>query len=284
MHTFKLRTDWRSLLFRDPESYADDVLPAHMSTIIPGKRGRLLSLIYTAGGSGNHPLVLMCHGFPGNEQNLDLAQAFRRIGFHACTFHYSGSWGSDGDYSFSHCIEDAETVLDHLLSHADELNIDTDRIFLFGHSLGGFVSANLYARRKEFRACILLSPADLCHSYSFVMAHPEKTEFYLANLDGSAAWLNGTSGVLLAEDMARLAPSHEFTVLSPALSEKPLLLITADYDKTTPFKHDQKPLLDALDTLGKGNHKHISIPTGHGYEDKRIALTETAAEYFVSML
>ena len=67
--------------------------------IIPGKHGKLLATLYSAGGEGPHPTVLLLHGIPGCEQNLDLAQAFRRAGFHVMTFHYSGSWGSSGNYS-----------------------------------------------------------------------------------------------------------------------------------------------------------------------------------------
>lgn len=45
--------------------------------IIPGKHGKLLATLYTAGGEGPHPTILLLHGIPGSEQNLDLAQAFR---------------------------------------------------------------------------------------------------------------------------------------------------------------------------------------------------------------
>ena len=44
--------------------------------IIPGKHGKLLATLYTAGGEGPHPTILLLHGIPGSEQNLDLAQAF----------------------------------------------------------------------------------------------------------------------------------------------------------------------------------------------------------------
>ena len=60
--------------------------------IIPGKHGKLFATLYSAGGEGPHPTVLLLHGIPGCEQNLDLAQAFRRAGFHVMTFHYSGNY------------------------------------------------------------------------------------------------------------------------------------------------------------------------------------------------
>lgn len=116
--------------------------------VIPGRRGRLLGTLYTAAGEGLHPVVLLLHGIPGNEQNADLAQALRRAGFSVLLFHYSGSWGSDGSYSFAHDLEDANTVLDYIL--ADESHdFDTARIFAVGHSLGGFACAHLAASRRR---------------------------------------------------------------------------------------------------------------------------------------
>jgi hypothetical protein len=41
-------------------------------------------------------VALICHGLPGNEKHLDLAQAVRRAGWLAVTFNYRGSWGSQG--------------------------------------------------------------------------------------------------------------------------------------------------------------------------------------------
>ena len=72
--------------------------------LIPGRRGRLLSTLYTAGGDGPHPTVLLLHGIPGCERNFDLAQALRRAGFHVMTFHYSGSGGSDAAYSLKNDV------------------------------------------------------------------------------------------------------------------------------------------------------------------------------------
>ena len=47
-------------------------------------------------GAGRRPTVVLLHGLPGNEKNLDLAQAIRRAGWNVVTFNYRGSWGSPG--------------------------------------------------------------------------------------------------------------------------------------------------------------------------------------------
>jgi esterase/lipase len=50
----------------------------------------MYGLLYLAQGKGPHATVLFLHGFPGNEKNIDLAQAVRRAGFNALVFYYRG--------------------------------------------------------------------------------------------------------------------------------------------------------------------------------------------------
>ena len=55
----------------------------------------LYGIAYLPSGEGPHPCVLLLHGFPGNEKNLDLAQTLRRAGCAVVQFHYRGCWASD---------------------------------------------------------------------------------------------------------------------------------------------------------------------------------------------
>ena len=102
------------------------------------------ALFYLAGGAGPHPTVVLLHGFPGNEQNLDLAQAIRRAGWNVLTFHYRGAWGSPGVFSIHNALQDADAVVAFVRRPdvAEKYSIDTRRIVLGGHSMGGFASAS----------------------------------------------------------------------------------------------------------------------------------------------
>ncbi|MEO7274670.1 MAG: hypothetical protein ABIX28_17835, partial [Vicinamibacterales bacterium] len=73
----------------------DAAHPARMEVLhIPSGAVALNGVAYLASGAGTHPTLVICHGWPGNEKNLDLAQAVRRAGWNAVTFNYRGSWGS----------------------------------------------------------------------------------------------------------------------------------------------------------------------------------------------
>ncbi|HEY7877724.1 MAG TPA: alpha/beta fold hydrolase [Gemmatimonadaceae bacterium] len=114
-------------------------------------------------GPGVHPTFVLLHGLPGNEKNLDLAQAVRRAGWNAITFNYRGSWGSPGTFRFGNNLEDADAVLRyvHDTSNARKLGIDPRRIVIAGHSMGGWVAALTAAHHPELRGVVLISAADM---------------------------------------------------------------------------------------------------------------------------
>ena len=89
---------------------------------IPSHGAQINGVLYTASGAGPHPALIFLHGFPGNEQNLDLAQAVRRAGFDVLTLHYRGSWGSPGAFSFSHAIEDSDAAVQFLKTNAGKVS------------------------------------------------------------------------------------------------------------------------------------------------------------------
>jgi uncharacterized protein len=93
----------------------DPVHPATMaSPDIPSHGAKMYAVIYIAAGEGPHPTVLMLHGFPGNEKNLDLAYSIRRAGWNVLVPFYRGAWGSGGTFSVTHTLEDAQTSIDFL--------------------------------------------------------------------------------------------------------------------------------------------------------------------------
>src|SRR5215472_2251995 len=134
---------------------ADPEFPATMGRPdIPSHGAKVYSVIYIASGAGPHPTVLMLHGFPGNEKNLDLAYSIRRAGWNVLVPFYRGAWGSGGTFSFTHALEDAQASIDFLRApeNAKKNRIDSSRIVVLGHSMGGFVAAYLTAHDPQVLA------------------------------------------------------------------------------------------------------------------------------------
>src|SRR5690349_7293860 len=123
---------------------ADTAHPASMvEWSIPSHSVNMNAALYLASGAGPHPLAIILHGFPGYERNQDLAQSIRRAGWHVLIFHYRGSWGSDGNFSFANAMDDTDAAVAYVRSPAVVANysIDPKRIVLIGHSMGGFMAA-----------------------------------------------------------------------------------------------------------------------------------------------
>src|SRR5579872_5306424 len=116
---------------------------ANRQVLIPSGGVGMNALFLLAAGDGPKPTLLLLHGLPGNEQNLDLAQAVRRAGWNVLTLHYRGSWGSPGTFSLQHVLEDAKAAEAFVNDPAvaTKYGIDRRRIVLGGHSMGGFAAA-----------------------------------------------------------------------------------------------------------------------------------------------
>ncbi len=118
----------------------DKDAPAGMAELfIPSEKSKLAGFIYKANGAQKHPTLLLLHGYPGNERNLDLAQVVRAHGWNVIYFDYRGSWGSQGQFSFRNCVRDVVNVVAYCKKYQDSLHIDTSNIVLFGHSMGGWI-------------------------------------------------------------------------------------------------------------------------------------------------
>src|SRR5438128_2576105 len=137
--------------------------PTHnQQLLIPSHGIGMNALLFAASGKGPHPTVILMHGLPGNERNLDLAQAIRRAGWDVLTFTYRGAWGSAGDFSISNAMEDTRAALDFAGSAAGaKLGIDTRHIVLAGHSMGGATAELTAAGDHGLDGLILLDAWDI---------------------------------------------------------------------------------------------------------------------------
>ena len=252
-----------SAIFTDPP--ADRAHPAAMAVLhIPSHGVSINGIVYQPGGGGPHPTLILCHGFPGNEKNLDLAQAVRRAGWNAVTFNYRGSWGSPGKFRFAQNIEDAEAVLAYLRepANAAKLGIDPQRIVLAGHSMGGWVVANVASRDRHLLGAILICPADMAAFAD--MDHAALVKEMGDNMESLA----GVTPQSMAADIDSLNKSFRFQSNAAGLARLPLLALTAD-DGLAP---GTDALVQAVRAAGGKQVTTAHVATDHSWSDKRIAL------------
>ncbi|MGH9692567.1 MAG: alpha/beta hydrolase family protein [Bryobacteraceae bacterium] len=246
---------------------ADAAHPASAaSPDIPSHGGKMYAQLYTAAGAGPHPTLLMLHGFPGNEKNVDIAQAVRRAGWNVLVPFYRGAWGSPGTFSFTHAMEDSQACVDFLVDPktVKAYAIDPKRIVVLGHSMGGFMAA-WAARDPRVAGLIMISAWDIGADVGMGSSvSPTPNEEFTED----AARLAGTSAAKLWQEAHTHAQQWDFTSWAPQLKTKPVLIIGSD-DHSMRFDHD---MFLALQKAGDTKVKEVHIPTDHLYSGKRIEL------------
>jgi pimeloyl-ACP methyl ester carboxylesterase len=140
---------------------------------IPSGNSQIAGLIYNANGLQKHPTLLLLHGYPGNERNLDIAQVVRSSGWNVIYFDYRGSWGSQGKFSFKNCVEDVVNVVSFCNKYQDSLKIDTSNIVLFGHSMGGWVCLKALQELPTIKKGFALSTWDIAKDFKNVSNEKE---------------------------------------------------------------------------------------------------------------
>lgn len=213
-----------SAVFTDPPR--DSIHPARMEVLhIPSGGVRINGVAYIAEGVGPHPVMVLLHGLPGNEKNLDLAQAVRRSGWDVITFNYRGSWGSSGEFRFGQNFEDADAVLAFLHDSATvrKLDLDPRRVVIAGHSMGGWITVLTAARHPELLGAILISAADM-GSAGEGMSREQLARLMADNMESLA----GVTPMSMADDLLAGASHWRFADAAPKLARMPMLVLTAN--------------------------------------------------------
>jgi pimeloyl-ACP methyl ester carboxylesterase len=264
----------------------DKAAPAAMQSFQLPSHGALLNaFLYVASGKGPHPVVLLLHGFPGNERNLDLAQALRRAGYDVLYFNYRGSWGSPGSFSFGNSIEDVLAAAAYMRepANAAKFRADPTKIVVVGHSMGGFMALNAAAQDPAITGVVTVSAADLGTG---------KLKGVPAQYRDAA--VKGLAARLLQEGMAPLAgctpeslglevfnnaAKWTFVALAPKLATRPVLVITSNDGLAS----GSDEFVAAMKKIGDTQVKAIHIADDHSYSAHRIALEQDVLEALDAM-
>ena len=203
-----------------------------------------------------------------------------RTGCVVIHLNHRGAWGSDGEYLFTNLKDDLIAIAKwaHNPAIADQYGIDTDNIFLVGHSMGGQTVLNAAKDLKFIKGVAALAPYDIGAAFRYRM---EKDLFLMIETEGQCLKMNSASEVyenaLINQQTLSILNRYE------ELSKHNVLLVEASLDAVAPPDKMIKPLADKLRSLDT-NLTYRSIKSSHSFIGQRMTLTRIVGEWIESVI
>ena len=226
------------------------------------------------------PAVIMSHGFPGYTTNNDLELALMRAGCVVIHLNHRGAWGSEGNYLFTNLKDDMTAVAKwaHNPAIAEQYNIDTDNIFLVGHSMGGQTVLNAAKELPFIKGTAALAAYDIGAAFR---CNLEKELFLMIETEGQCLKMSSAGDVY----ENALKNKFELSILNDyeKLAGRNILFVEAALDTVAPADKMMKPLAEKLmDLSDKAEYK--SIVSGHSFAGQRMKLAETVGQWMEKVI
>lgn len=247
---------------------------------IPSAGSRMNGLVYLAAGPGPHPVVVILHGFPGNERNLDLAQAVRRAGYDAVFFDYRGSWGSGGTFSMSNALADVSAAFAWVRDPqiAAKYGFDGARVALLGHSFGGWL-ALMKAPELPPGVCIAALAA---WNVGWAAQHDAERDSTFGDFhnatDPAGGPIHANEADLRAEFLDHAKPWNYLTQAT-ALKQHALLLVAPSRDSRDEDIAMHRDLERAIRAAGGTRVRLVTFDDDHPFSSHRVQLGEVVVRW-----
>jgi uncharacterized protein len=240
----------------------DKISPAAQKELTISSNGSLLQgFMYKANGGHKHPTLLLLHGYPGNERNLDLAQAMRSQGWNVIYFNYRGAWGSQGVFSLKNCVQDVVNVVSFCKKYHDSLQIDTANIALFGHSMGAWVCLKALQQLPSVKKGFAVSTWDIGGFFKNIPS--EQALIKRAKEAGDYFVLNTPLKNIFGPVLKNPA-YYNIANDALALSEKQIIMLD---------EHGfNQPIANAIKNQNKAHFEYLVWQTDHPFTNKRASL------------
>jgi len=262
------------------ENYACEAELPSIDALIFKSEGSLVYgqvLVPSAKFANPRPCVIVCHGFAGFTRWDDVAHDLCRAGIAVVIPHHRGAWGSEGEYTVSGCIRDAENLARWAMGveTSAKYGLDTNAVYLVGHSMGGNSVVNAAARLPGLRGVALIAPCDI--GFMAQRMSREALKNFLIG-EGMHA-LRRASDDAIVDDVISNAAAMRFARAARSLGGKKVFLAVAEYDKTVPIE----PLDVFWPALGDDVKKsRRTYRAGHSLMGARHAVTADLKDFILS--
>jgi pimeloyl-ACP methyl ester carboxylesterase len=272
----------------DPETIDKEFPPSFFGNDDYEFKGAKLHMRWwLPGGAQSNPTVIMLHGYPGNEANLDLARVMQRAGYNVLYINYRGTWGSGGYFTFSNALEDVKHMIEFIKTKCwgdascEALPIDPSKVALLGHSMGGNLALLAAIETPELSCVIALDFWNFGENYKSLVDYydthgevdpdfaPAVESYWMA--EDHAIRIEGPGS--LSSDILQHRERFNPVASAASLANLNIFLLAA-----TNIEYHQQLVV----ALKENNSRHLKTEiwdTDHSFNDSRIRLSRTIVDY-----
>ena len=180
----------------------------------------------------NRPCAILCHGFAGFTRWDDVAHDLCRAGIVVVIPHHRGAWGSEGEYTVTGCVGDAENLARWAQSadFAAKYKTSTNDVWLIGHSMGGNSVLNAAAKMGSVKGVALIAPCDI----GYMAGKMNRDELKSFLIGEGLHVLHRRSDDTVIDDIENYAYFMRFAVNASKLAKTSVFLATGEYDTVVP--------------------------------------------------
>ena len=242
-------------------------------TVISCDGVRLLGRLYRPREEALYPAVAVCHGYPGDTKNMDLAEELAINGVVVLIFYYMGAWGSEGEYRLTNLVPSTAAAVKYLR----DLNfVDPDRVGLVSYSMGAVAVTKCMSMDRSLKTGVLMAPASDLKPWSEEPYLENIVPVFLKMAEGK---LVGWTEEKLREDV-KVAASELNPIETVKKIHAPLMVVLGTND-TLAIPSDIRRLYEAINEP----KKLVEIEgADHGFSEHRVPLQKAVIGWVSSHL
>jgi len=247
--------------------------------VFESKDANIHGLFYKASGVGSLPMVILCHGFPGNNTDvLGLGERLMKEGFSALGFNYHGTWGSEGLLTNANSLEDVISAIRYVKSSfaVREFGVDPSSITAIGYSFGGGMALLGSLNVPAVRRVVYIAGGNLSEVGRMMQQSDEFRRAILKAVDQGicdSGFRGPKAEELFAEVFADM-DKYDLVKHADALSYKNILIIGGWRDQENAIEHHILPLFRALQKHGAKQVQIEIFDTDHSFTNVKSQLAD----------
>ncbi len=250
---------------------------------------QLKGKFFTVEGSGYYPTVLLLQGFTGGENDvLGIGEKLEATGFNAVTFNYSGTFKSEGEFSWDNTLKDIQAALNYLHQPGiiHKFQIDTNNIFLGGYSYGGGMALSYAIEHPEIDRIFSIAGTD--HG-EFLIEYSNNSEMrktideWFNDLKKKPAVVRLQDN-LTPKEYAEMKyheqkPVYHLIKNADVLAKNDILLICGWDDKNISIERFMLPLYRAIKNADGHNVVIKVFQDDHGFKNSRYEIAHAIIDW-----